>query len=716
MSDVHYHACTLCEAICGLEIETEHGRVTRIRGDERDPLSRGHICPKALALKDLHEDPDRLRTPARRTASGWAPVSWDEALDEAATRLRALQRAHGHDAVGAYIGNPAVHNHGALLYGPPLLRALRTKNRFSATSVDQLPHQLIARLMYGHQLLLPIPDIDRTRFLLILGANPLVSNGSLMTAPDFKRRMRAIQERGGAVVVIDPRRTETARAADKHLFIKPGTDALLLAALVHVVLADGLAAPGRLAPALAGLERLPALLEAFTPERVAPRVGVAAGELRQLAREFACAPAAVCYGRLGVSTQSFGTLCHWLIGVLNAITGNLDRRGGALMTTPALDARAYTGRGRRGRWRSRVRGLPEFGGELPVAALAEEILTEGDGQVRGLLTIAGNPVLSTPNGRQLERALERLEFMVSIDFYVNETTRHAHLILPPTTPLERDHFDVVFNALAIRNYARYSRAVFDPAPDARHDWQIMLELRTRLERADGPLRGLKARARREVLGRLGPRGLLDLALRTGPYGDGLARAGDGLTLRRLEREVHGLDLGPLLPTLPAGLKTKSGQIELTPEPCLEDLPRLRALLDAPAPAPAEALALIGRRHLRSNNSWLHNSARLVKGKPRCTLLMHPDDATRRGLRDGQPVTVRSRVGELEAPLELSDEMMPGVVSLPHGWGHARPGVSLSVARVHAGVSLNDLTDEQALDPVCGNAAFNATPVHVFAAT
>ncbi len=719
MGEVHHHACTLCEAICGLEIETSRGRVVTIRGDKRDPLSRGHICPKALALKDLHEDPDRLRSPMRRTASGWEPLTWRAALDETARRLRAVQRAHGDDAVGVYLGNPVVHNHGALLYGPPFLRALRTKNRFSATSVDQLPHQLVASLMYGHQLLIPIPDIDRTRFLLILGGNPLVSNGSLMTAPDFKRRMAAIRARGGKVVVVDPRRSETARAADEHLFIRPGTDALLLAALVREVLREGLARPGRLAPALAGLERLPALLEGFTPERVGPRVGVEPAALRQLAREFATAPAAVCYGRMGVSTQAFGTVCHWLIGVLNAITGNLDRRGGALMTTPALDVRAFTGRGRRGRWRSRVRGLPEFGGELPVATLAEEILTEGDGQLRSLVTIAGNPALSTPNGRQLERALERLEFMVSIDLYINETTRHAHIILPPTTPLERDHYDVVFNALAIRNYARYSRPVFDPGPDARHDWQILLELQTRLERARGPLRGLGARARRQVLGRLGPRGLLDMALRTGPYGDGLARRGEGLTLRRLEREVHGLDLGPLLPSLPAALRTESGRVELTPEPCIEDLPRLRALLEVPpapaSPAPGEPLLLIGRRHLRSNNSWLHNSARLVKGKPRCTLLMHPDDAARRGLSDGQRVTVRSRVGELVAPLELTRDVMPGVVSLPHGWGHGRAGVELSVATAHAGVSVNDLTDELAVDPVSGNAALSATPVHITSA-
>ncbi|MCA9691477.1 MAG: molybdopterin-dependent oxidoreductase, partial [Myxococcales bacterium] len=637
MSELRYRACNLCEAICGLEIELVDGRVARIRGDRADPLSRGHVCPKALALKDIQEDPDRLRAPLRRDGAGWRAVGWDEALDEAAARIRAIQRAHGRDAFGVYVGNPNVHNVGALLFGPPLLRALRTKNRYSATSVDQLPHQVVAAEMFGHQLLLPIPDLDRTQHLLILGANPLVSNGSLMTAPDVARRLADLRARGGQVIVVDPRRTETAAVADRHHFIRPGADALLLLAMLQVIFAEGLAAPGRLAPHLADLPELQARCRPFPPERVAARTGVDAATIRALARDFARASSAICYGRMGLSTQAYGTLCMWLISALHAVTGNLDRAGGVLFTRPAIDVLSRTGRGRADRFRSRVRGLPEFGGELPVAALAEEILTPGEGQIRGLLTIAGNPVLSTPNGRALDQALAGLEAMIAIDFYLNETTRHAHLILPPTAPLEHEHYDLIFNALAIRNYARFSPAIFDPGPDARHDWQIMLGLQRRL--AGGGVSRLVTRLGARALARLGPRPLLDLGLRFGPYG-----RSRGLSLRRLERELHGVDLGPLAPSLPAALRTKSGLVELAPARCLDDLARLEAELEAPA---RDGLVLIGRRQLRSNNSWLHNSERLVKGKERCTLLIHPGDAARQGIAAGDRVVVRSRVGAIE---------------------------------------------------------------------
>ncbi len=701
-TEVHYRACNLCEAICGLEIRVEKGEITSIRGDEQDPFSRGHICPKAVALQDIHNDPDRLRHPMRRTENGWQRIGWSEAFDLAADRLRRVQDEHGFDAVAVYSGNPNVHNYGSLLFGPPLLKALRTRNRYSATSVDQLPHHLAAVSMFGHQLLIPIPDLDHTDFLLVMGGNPVVSNGSLMTAPDMKKRLRAIRERGGEVVVVDPRHTETARLASRHHFVRPGTDALLLLGLLATIFEEGLSS-SRLSPLVNGESTLRELVQGYSPERVASKVGIEATEIRRLARDFATAESAVCYGRMGLSVQGFGTLCQWLVNTLNIVTGNFDRPGGALFTRPAADlVERGASRGSRGRWTSRVRGLPEFGGELPVATLADEILTEGEGQVRALVTSAGNPVLSTPNGRRLDRALASLDWMVSIDFYINETTRHAHLILPPTAALEHEHYDLVFNALAIRNTARLSEPLFEPEGGTRHDWQIFHALRQRLDRRQG----FKHRFQRWATGRLGPRGLLDLALRFGPYGKGFWPG--GLSLRRLRKHTHGLDLGPLRPSLPGRLKTRDGRIELTPELFVHDLERLQASLDKGS-AP---LVLIGRRDPRTNNSWMHNSARLMRGKERCTLLVHPSDAERLGLTAGQPARLRSRVGEVQAPVEISDEVMAGVVSLPHGWGHDREGIRLGTASRTPGVSVNDLTDHERIDALSGNAALNGVPVEI----
>ena len=464
---VHYRACNLCEAICGLEIHLEEGRIVSIRGDEADPLSRGHICPKAVALQDLESDPDRLREPLRRGDDGsWQEVEWEAALDEIAARTRRVQAEHGRDAVGVYLGNPNVHNSGSILYLRPFLKALGSRNRFSASSVDQHPHHLAAMLMFGHQFLLPVADVDRTQYLLVLGANPLASNGSMMTAPGMRDRLKALRARGGKLVVVDPRRTETARAADRHLFIEPGTDALFLLSLLHVLFAEGLARPGRLEAFTDGLAELRAIAADYPPERTAVATGIAADDVRVVARELAAAEAAACYGRLGVSVQEFGGLCLWLVNAVNVVTGNLDRPGGAMFPRPAIDMLALTGRGNWGRWKSRVRGLPEFASELPAATLAEEIDVAGPGQIRALFTVAGNPVLSTPNGARLERALPGLELMVSIDPYLNETTRHAHFILPTTPPLQRDHYDVIFHALAVRNTARYSPPLF--APDAGH--------------------------------------------------------------------------------------------------------------------------------------------------------------------------------------------------------------------------------------------------------
>ncbi len=705
----HYRACNLCEAICGIVIETDRtGAIQSIRGDRDDPFSRGHICPKAVALQDVHNDPDRLRHPVRRTDNGFQRIGWDEAFDEVGERLQQVQREHGANAVGVYVGNPTVHNYGSLLFGIPLLKALGTKNRYSATSVDQLPHHFAAHQMFGHQLLIPIPDVDRTDFLLIIGANPAVSNGSLMTAPGIKDRIKAVRTRGGKVVVVDPRQTRTAKLADQHLFIRPGTDAALLAALLHTLFDEDRVDLGRLASFTDGLDTVREQVRAFSAERVSAMTGIEAEAIRALARGFAAAPSAVCYGRIGTCVQAYGGLSQWLVNVLNIVTGNLDQPGGAMFTQPAVDlvARGY-GRGSYGRWRSRVRSLPEVGGELPVSALAEEITHPGDGQIRALVTSAGNPVLSTPNGSQLERALSELDFMVSIDFYCNETTRHADIILPPTASLEHDHYDLIFNLLAVRDVARYSPPLTQPAADTRHDWQIFDELERRLGPQDA-----RSRARRSVTRRLGPRGILAGLLRFGPRGAGWKPFGSGLTLKKLESAVHGLDFGPLASVFPDRLRTRRQRIVLAPELMINDLERLRKALDDALGVEASELLLISRRSVRSNNSWLHNSARLMRGADRCTLQVHPTDAARRGLEDGGRATVRSRTGAVEVPVEITERIMPGVVCLPHGWGHDRKDVALQVARRTPGASVNDLTDDQRVDALTGNAAFSGVPVDI----
>ena len=710
---LHYRNCNICEAICGIEIAVQGEQRLEIRGDKDDPFSRGYICPKAVALQDIHYDKDRLKYPVRRTDGGWKRIGWDEAFDEVAQNLKRIKAKYGRNSIATYLGNPTVHNYGALLFGPGFLRSLRTRNKFSATSVDQLAHHLSAYLMFGHQLLLPVPDLERTQFFLILGANPAVSNGSMMTAPGMPRRLQEIRQRGGKVILVDPRYNETARLADRHLFIRPGTDVLLLLALLHVVFEEGLTRLGQVASFTKGVETVADVAAQFPPERVASITGIDASQIRALAREFASAESAVCYGRIGVSTQEFGGVCQWLINVLNIVTGNLDRPGGAMFTLPAFDPisapQAIAPRGSFARRHSRVRKLPEFTGEFPVATLAEEILTEGEEQVKALVTYAGNPVLSTPNGRELDRAFASLEFMVSIDFYINETTRHAHIILPPTSSLERGHYDLAFHLLAVRNTAKFSPPLFQPDPDTRADWEILLELQTRIEH-DGLLGRAKCKLIKQFFG---PERLLDLALRFGPYGGKVNPFAKGLTFRKLRKAVHGIDLGPLTSCLPGRLRTADKFIALAPEVLVKDVERVKSkFLDGASPESNGHLLLIGRRQLRSNNSWMHNSQRLVKGKPQCTILMHPADAAHRQLSKGEKVLVRSRVGSITVPVEISDEMMPGVVSIPHGWGHDRPGNQLEIAQQHAGKSINDLTDNHTIDALCGTAAFNGTPVTV----
>ncbi len=689
--------CNLCEAICGLELTVTDGQVTGTRGNPDDPLSRGHICPKGTALADIHADPDRLRRPVRRTPDGWDEIGWDEALDLVADGLARAINRHGRDALAIYQGNPNAHSLGSLTHGSAMVRSFRTRNKFSATSVDQLPHQLVAYLMYGHQLLLPIPDIDRTSYFLVLGANPMASNGSLMTVPDFPGRLRELKDRGGRMVVIDPRRTETAKVATEHHFVRPGTDAHLLLAMLHVLYDEGLTTP----PAYVdGLDLVEAAVAPYTPDLAEQVTGIAAEEIRRITREFAAADGAAAYGRVGVSTHAFGTVCQWAVQLLNLLTGNLDRVGGVCFTSPAIDVvgTGLIGAGHHDVWRSRVRGLPESGGELPVAVLREEIETPGEGQVRALLTVAGNPVSSTPDGGALDRALGGLDFMAAVDIYLNETTRHADVVLPPTTTLERDHYDLVFHALAVRNTARFTPAVL-PKPDgAMHDWEIYREivLRTQARLDDG----LEAGRLEALVSRLSvtPSDLIEL----------LVDSGTAVTMEQLRDHPEGVDLGPLQGgQLPERMPRE--RVEAAPALVMDDLARLSAV---PLPV-GDELLLIGRRHQRDCNSWMHNSERLTKGKPRHQLLMHPDDLATRGLADGATVSVSSRVGAVAVEVRATDDMMRGVVSLPHGYGHRREGVRLEQAVDLPGVSINDLTDAALLD-VSGNAAFNGTPVRVSA--
>ncbi len=734
--------CNLCEAACGLTIEVDAGanRVVSIRPDHEVPFSRGHICTKAFALKEVHEDPDRLRRPLRRKRGGGAgefePISWEEALDEAAARIAEVQAREGRDAVATYIGNPVAHSFGTGLYSLLLVAAIGSRNRFSTNSVDSNPRLAASLLLFGSITSIPVPDIDRTGYFLVFGANPIVSNGSIMTAPGVRARLLAIRARGGKLVVVDPRRTETARLADEHVFIRPGDDALVLAALVRTALEVRLAPPpfagdGR----TVGLDRLERALAPFAPEAVAGAIGIEAATIRRLAREFAgAAPGAVCYGRTGTCNQAFGTLSTWLTDALNIVTGNLDRPGGAMFATPAVDLGALAARlgleGTMGRFRSRVRGLPDFNGELPVACLAEEVLTPGPGRIRGLVTIAANPVLSIPNGRQVDRALASLDAFVAIDIYLYEPTRLALLILPPAWSLEQDNYEALSYLVAVRNAATYSPAVLAPEPGARRDFEVLGGLALRV--AERTARSGLGRALFRLVRRANllprPATLLDLLLRVGPHGDRFLpwRRRSGLSLRKLRAHPHGIDLGPLVPSLDRVLRTPGRRIDLAPPQILDELARLAGRLDRlPLPpgegrgegavavsGPPSSLVLVGRRDIRSNNSWGHNAPSMAKGRPRCTLLMSPGDAARLGLADGEPVKVRSRVGEVVVPLDVSDEIMPGVVSLPHGWGHDRPGAALRVAAAQPGASANDVTDELAVDPIAGNAVLNGVPVTV----
>ena len=729
--------CPLCEATCGLTLTISEGAVTGARGDRDDVFSAGFICPKGASFGELDNDPDRLRWPLIRRDGVLTESTWEEAYAVVAHRLGEVIREHGGASVGVYLGNPNAHTIAGALYSPLIIRGLGTRQVYTASTLDQMPKHVALGLMFGSPVAFTVPDLDRTDYLVIIGANPLVSNGSLATAADFPGKLRALRKRGGKLVVVDPARTRTAELADRHIAVRPGTDAALLFAVVHVLFEEGLVAPdlGGIAEHVVGVEEVRALAEEFSPDAVASHCGVGAEQIRVLAREIAAAPTAAVYGRIGTSTVEFGTIGSWLVDVINILTGNLDRPGGVMFPLGAAVAAPRPpkpGRGfTTGRWHSRVSGYPEALSELPAAALAEEIDTPGEGQIKAMVTIAGNPVLSAPDGDRLDRALDSVDFMLSIDPYLNETTRHADVILPPPPPSRSAHFDFALNNLAVRNNVRYSPPALpldgrpdepeilsrialilygmgaDGEPTLVDDQVIAATLAKATADPDSPVAG---RVVDELTAMLYPgpgyERRLDMMLRLGPYGDAFGANPDGLTLERLKGAPHGIDLGPLQPRVPEVLRTPSGRIELAPEPLIADVARLRDSLGRGA----DGFMLIGRRHLRSNNSWMHNVAALSGGTNRCTLQIHPDDAADLGLTD--TVVVKGPGGELLAPIETTDGMRRGVVSLPHGWGHDRAGTGQQLAARRPGVNVNQLNDGNQLDPLSGTAVLNGIPVDI----
>jgi len=719
MTITKHHVCELCEAGCGFLVDVEGRSVTAVRGNDADVFSRGFTCPKGLAALALDRDADRLRTPVRRDALGnFQPVTWDQAFSEAAERILAVQRKHGRDSVASYMGTPVVHKHGALLMRGALLGALRTKNSTSAGSQDTSPRFVTSYFMYGSTMSNPVPDVDRTQYFLCIGGNPLVSNGSVLTAPNMRARLQAIRQRGGRVVVVDPRRTETARAASEHVAVLPGQDAALLLAMAHVVVESGRVDHRFIAAHTRGWEDVRRRLSAWSPERAERQSGVAAAVIRRLAEEFAEAPSSVAYTRLGVCNSESGTVATFAADLLNVVAGRLGAPGGAVFPKPAVDVPGLArmvGADGFARWKSRVRGLPETAGDVPASVLAEEMETPGQGQVRALITYAGNPVLTTPNGKRLAAALPKLDVMVSVDLYVNETTRHASFILPPCGPFSEDHVDVFFANFAPRPVLRWLEPAVPRAADEREDWEILLELAYRLGGGPTGIRPVDFafRQARRFGFHFTPATLVDFAIRTGPYGDRFLPGSKGLNGDKARRCPDGIDLGPSDHGIAHRIFHRDGRVDLAPSRLIEALDELERAAP-PARRPGELL-LIGRRDIRSNNSWMHNLPKLVAGRDRCTLHVHPEDAAREGLRDGGVAILESRIHVGRVPVEVTDEVRPGVVSLPHGFGHGAVAAWQRVASAQPGVSANDWTDDQLVENVVGQSILNGVPVRVRAA-
>jgi anaerobic selenocysteine-containing dehydrogenase len=734
----HLYTCPLCEAMCGLEIHVEAGRVTGIRGNRDDTWSRGHICPKGATLGAVHEDPDRIRCPMIKVDGQWQEASWDAAFRRCTELLAPVIEKYGIGAVTCYTGNPLAHSFSLGRYTGVLLGMSGIPISYSPGTVDQWPKNLSSHLMYGGWWSIPVPDIERTDLLIVMGANPAASQGSLLAAPNVMGIIDAIRKRG-KVIVVDPVQTATAARADEWLPITPGTDAALLLAVAHTLFAENLVKLGELEPHIDGVDRMRQLAAEWSPDRVATVTGISADRIRTLARELAGTERAVVYGRIGLCNQEFGSLASWLVDVVNILTGHFDTPGGSMF--PRAAAWSVTvqpipgledGAPEFGRYRTRVRGAKEVLGQVPVSCLAEEIATPGEGQLRALITVAGNPVLSTPAGHKLDEVLPTLDAMISVDLWLNETTRHADVILPAPSPLEQPHHDDLILNFAINSIANYSPPVFLPEdPDRPEEWEILIRLTglctgTPAEDVDVSaiddgyfdymaftqgLDGAAIRQHYDSVGLAGgPERILDFTLRTGPFGDRYGENPDGVTLEKLKAAPNGINFGPMVPQVPEVLGTADAKIRLAPQYLLDDLPRLAERLDR---APDE-LVLVSRRHLRSNNSWLHNVGPLMKGKDRCTLLMHGDDATKRGVTTGDLVTVTSPGGQIEVPVEVTGAIMPGVVSMPHGWGHGKPGTRMAIANDSPGVNTNILSPPTFIDEPSGNGALNGIPVTVTA--
>jgi anaerobic selenocysteine-containing dehydrogenase len=702
MAQVNYSFCNLCDSCCGLIIEHDGQQILSIRGDKDNVLSRGHVCPKCLALMDIYNDPSRIRKPLRKRGKEWEEISWKEAIEETAERITDIQKKYGNDSLAFFFGNPVAHNYATLLTILPFINTLKTKNIYTANSVDAWPRLLVSILLYGNQALLPIPDIERTKYFLILGANPIISHGSVMTAPDCKRRFRELQERGGKIVVIDPRRSETAKIADEHYFIKHGTDHLFIFSMLHILFKEKLIKLNHLSNKIEGIKEVEVLAREFAPEKFSEQTGIETKVIYKITREFAKADSAVCYGRMGTRTQKNATVTTWLIDLLNILTGNIDSPGGAMFTTPAVDLVGMAKLLRRtdwfGRTRSRVNGFPDLTGELPVAALYDELERHGAGQIKALLTLAGNPVLSLPNSKRFEKALKNLEFMVSIDFYINETTQYSNIILPPVTYLESDHYPIIELATSIRNTAHYSDTVISPAADSKQEWEILEYLGRNIGSNRGILEKTKAILKYVILKKVGPERILDILLRFGPH---------KLSLQELRKYPHGLDLGGLKPRLLEEMNNK--KVNLLPGLIAKEIESIKLELDDKN---SGGYHLVNRRNLLGMNTYLHNFPRLLKGDNRCTLLINLSDAEKLNISNGETVRVKSRVGTIEIPVEITDEIMPGVVCIPFGWGHNSDGARLAIANKIPGVNINIIIDEKIIDTISGTSAVNGTKVSI----
>ncbi len=707
--EIKYRTCHLCEAMCGLQIELDRGEVLSIKGHKEDIYSRGHICPKGVALKELHTDKDRLKEPIKRTANGWKKITWEEAYDTVEREMKKIRKQHGNNAIATYTGNPTVHNAGTALTLYDTINAINTKNRYASHSMDSVPVFVVNQLMYGHAMLSPVPDIEKLDYFLIIGANPIASNGSFMSTPDIRGKLKAIQDRGGKVVVLDPRFTETAKKASEHYFISPESDVLLLLAITNEIFKRKAVVSSRVLDFSDHLDQLKQLVEGYTISSIAPNTGITAEQINHIVDDLLAHDNSVLYGRLGINTQSHGTLCQWLINCINILLGKMDEPGGLMFTLPAIDyVKLMAHESKMFRYKSRVRQYQEIVGEFPTATLAEEILTEGEGQVKALLTIAGNPARSAPNSALMEEALGALDFMVAVDMYINETTKYANIILPPAVGLETMHYSFVLHIIATRNTTKFSPAPIPISDKQRYDWQILGELQRRLFSGNS-LQKIK----NNINSRIHPRTKLDMALKTGPYGvlGGRFMKKDGLSLKRLLEKKEGIELSPLKPVFPERLFTENKRVDLVPSQMAEELRKLPDWFSAQE-AEQFPFKLIGRRHLRSNNSWMHNLPMLAGGSRRCTAMIHPDDAEDLGIVDGEKILVSSPIGSINIVAEVTDHVARGVVCIPHGWGHESQGVGLQVARQEAGINVNDIVDHRRVDPLSYNAAFSGQLVAV----